>query len=112
MRVLSSKGVGLAIEVEGGPQRLLINGKSCLALTQGQDIKGPYYGSNKLRSVFLPGDRYFLFNVNCGNFDGQLLIDTTTGRYERLPTGSVVYVTMNTDTYTSFRVTGAGIVID
>src|SRR5579859_8125469 len=60
-----------------------------------------------LRSVFLPGDRYFLFNVPyCGNYKGQLLVDTLTGRYERLPADSVVYLTFDTDTYPRYRVTG------
>ena len=39
-------------------------------------LKGHYYCNEMLRSVFLPGDRYFLFNLPyCGNYNGKLLID-------------------------------------
>ena len=93
---------------------MVIRDKPYLTVTQGKGFKGTYYCSQMLRSVFLPGDRYFLFNFNaryCGNYYGQLLIDTLTGKYERLPADSIVYLTLNTDTYPHYRVTGAGVVI-
>jgi hypothetical protein len=62
-----------------------------------------------LHSVFLPGDRYFLLNLdNCRNYDGQLLIDTQTGSYERLPRETRVYITLNTITNRYFRMTPEG----
>jgi hypothetical protein len=65
-----------------------------------------------LRSVFLPGNRYFLFNVPyCGNYKGQLLIDTMTGGYQRLPRDCRVYLTLNTDTDPRYRITAAGIMV-
>jgi hypothetical protein len=110
--VRSSKDVHPVVDGDVGPQRLVIRDKSYLAVTQGKGFKGPYYCSEMLRSVFLPGDRYFLFNVPyCGNYKGQLLIDTLTGKYQRLPAHSVVYLTLNTDTYPRYRVTGGGIVV-
>jgi hypothetical protein len=88
----------------------VIRGLSYLTFTQGKGLKGPYYCSESLRSVFVPGDRYFLFNVPyCGNYNGQLLIDTLTGKYESLPADSVVYLTLNTNTYPSFKIAGEGI---
>jgi hypothetical protein len=109
----SSKGVDLVVDGNDGPQKLVIRDKSYLAVTEGKGFKGPYYCSEMLRSVFLPGDRYFMFNVPyCGNYKGQLLIDTLTGEYQRLPTKSVVYLTLNTDTYPRYRVTGGGIVVN
>ena len=91
---------------------MVIRDKPYLAVTQGKGLKGAYYCSEMLRSVFLPGDRYFLFNARyCGNYNGQLLIDTLTGKYQRLPVDSIVYLTLNTDTYPHYRVTGAGVVI-
>jgi hypothetical protein len=111
--VRSSKAVDLVIDGNDGLQKLMIRDMSSLALTQGKDFKGPYHCSEMLRSVFLPGDRYFVFNVPyCGNYKGQLLIDTLTGKYMRLPADSVVYLTLNTDTYLRFRVTGGGIVVN
>jgi hypothetical protein len=111
--VLPSKGVYLVVSGNGGPEKLVIEGKSYLALTQGNDLKGHYYCSDRLRSVLLPGDRYFLLNVPyCGNYNGQLLIDTFTGKYQRLPADSVVYLTLNTETYPYYRITGGGIVIE
>jgi hypothetical protein len=108
--VLPTKGVSLVTNQRGGTQDLKIANKSYLTVTQGEGFKGPYYCSDTLRSVFLPGDRYFLFNVYCGNCDGQLLIDTLTGDYQRLPPDTRVYLTLNTDTIPHYRITGAGIV--
>ncbi|MFZ0286787.1 MAG: hypothetical protein WAL32_16290 [Terriglobales bacterium] len=104
--------VRLVADGSGGPQKLVIGGRSYLALTQGEGFKGPHYCSDMVRSVFLPGNRYYLFNVPyCGNYSGQLLIDTVTGMYQRLPADSVVYITLNTDTLPSYRITGGGIVV-
>jgi hypothetical protein len=91
----------------------VIRGQSYLTLTQGEgSLGGRYYCFESLRSAFLPGDKYFLFNVpGCRNYNGQLLIDTFTGQYQRLPADSVVYLTLNTDTYPSYRIGGDGIVI-
>jgi hypothetical protein len=84
-----------------------------LAITQGTGFKGPFYCSEMLRSVFLPGDRYFLFNVTyCGNYKGQLLIDTVSGKYQCLPANSVVYLTLNTDTFHRYRIAGEGIAVN
>jgi hypothetical protein len=111
--VLSAKGVHLIADGNGGPQKLVIREKSYLTVTQGEGFKGAYYCAETLRSLFLPGDRYFLLNVpHCGNYKGQLLIDTLTGKYQRLPAESVVYLTLNTDTYPHYHVEGGGIVVN
>jgi hypothetical protein len=106
--ILAKKGVRLVTENDG-PQELLIGTKPILGITLGEGFKGSYYGSEMFRSVILPGDRYFVFNVNCGNYDGQLLIDTTNGNYMALPKDTRVYITMNTSTFKDFRITGSGI---
>jgi hypothetical protein len=95
----------------GGIQELVINNKSVLALTLGQGIKGPYFGSEMLRSVFLPGDNYFLFNVNCGNHQGQLLIDIATGGYMTLPKDTRVYLASNTNTFDNFQISDSGLTV-
>lgn len=111
-KVLYSKGVDLSVDGNSGRQTLVIRGKAYLSVTQGKGFKGFYHCSEMLRSVFLPGDRYFLLNaLYCGNYNGQLLIDTMTGEYQRLPADSIVYLTLNTNTYPHYRVTGGGIVI-
>lgn len=111
-RMLSNYGVSLSVDRSDGPEKLIINGKPYLALNQGVGFKGPYYCSAMLRSVFLPGERYFLFNADyCGNYSGQLLIDTINATYETLPPKTVVYVTLNTRNVRQYRVTGGGIVI-
>jgi hypothetical protein len=113
-RVLrSSKSVSLVNGGNGEPEKLVIRDKTYLSITQGKGFKGSYYCSEMLRSVFLPGDRYFLFNVPyCGNYKGQLLIDTLTGKYQRLPAESIVYLRFNTNTFPRYRVTGGGIVVN
>lgn len=60
-------------------------------------------------SLFLPGNRYFLFDVPyCGNYGGQLLVDTVTGKYQKLPKDTRVYLTLDTNTFHQFRITGGG----
>ena len=116
-KLLPSKSVELVSDMysgqPSGPQGLVIHGQTYLTLTRGADWQGNFrYCSELLKSVFLPGDRYFLFNLpNCRNYQGQLLIDTSTGKYQRLPTDSVAYLTLNTDTYPSFRIDSSGIEI-
>jgi hypothetical protein len=109
--VLPAKGVSLETSQRDGLQTLEIKTKPYLTLTQGKNFKGPFYCSDTLRSVYLPGDRYFLFNVPyCGNYNGQLLIDTATGNYKRLPVDTRVYLTLNTGSNPHYRITGGGIV--
>jgi hypothetical protein len=70
----------------------------------------PENWATRLRSLFLPGGKYFLFNLPyCGNFNGQVLIDTETGRYMRLPADTRVYLTLNTETWAHYRVTSSEI---
>ena len=108
--VLPAGGVALVNDQPDRLQRLVIRNKPYLTLTQGEGLKGPYYCSEMLRSVFLPGNRYFLFNASyCGNYNGQLLIDTENGRYERLPSDTRVYLSLNTDSDPHYRITGGGI---
>jgi hypothetical protein len=106
--VLHAKGV--AVAREGPLEKLEINEKALLTLKEGTGIiKGEYFCSDTVRSVFLPGDRYFLFNTPyCENFNGQLLIDSQTGRYKKLPEGSRVYITENTMTHPHYRIAGSG----
>jgi hypothetical protein len=107
--VLPQKGVALVTDQQSKSEKLEIANKSYLTLTQGEGFKGSYYCAETLRSVFLPGDRFFLFNVPyCGNYSGQLLVDTLTGNYKRLPPDTRVYLTLNTDTYPHFLITGSG----
>lgn len=103
------RGAGLEIEQNGGPQKLLIRNKPYLAFTQGNGMKGIFYCSNLYNSVFLPGDRYFLLNVGCDNYDGQLLIDGETGKYEQLPKDTRVYLTLTTDEIQYYRISCGGI---
>jgi hypothetical protein len=107
---LSAHGIWLHVDEKSGFEVLDIEHKNILALTRGQGFKGSYYCSDLLRSVFLPGDRYFLMNVPyCGNYDGQLLIDSLSGSYQVLPHDTRVYVTLNTDNDPDYRVTVGGI---
>jgi hypothetical protein len=63
-----------------------------------------------LRSVFLPGHKFFLLNVPfCGNYKGQLLIEPESARYQKLPPNTVVFSTLNTLTFKGYRITAGGI---
>jgi hypothetical protein len=108
--VLPAKGVDLVRDEPNRLQRLVISDKPYLTLTRGKNWKSNYYCSELYRSVFLPGDRYFVFNTSrCGNFSGLLLIDTHTGQYERLPDDTRVYLNLNTESDSHYRITGGGI---
>jgi hypothetical protein len=106
--VLPEKGVSLTEDEQSGLQSLEIADKPYLRLTRGNGLKGPFHCSDTLRSVFLPGDRYFLFNVYCENYEGQLLIDTARGNYMKLPPRTRVYLPMNTTTDPHYRITSGG----
>jgi hypothetical protein len=45
----------------------------------------------------------------CGNYNGQLLFEIESGRYQKLPSNTVVYSTLNTLNFKRYRVTAGGI---
>jgi hypothetical protein len=94
-----------------GRKDLIIKDKKYLSVTQGYYwLSGYYYCTELLRSVFLPGDRFFLLNVpSCGNYKGQLLFELESARYQELPPNTVVFSTLNTMTFKRYRVTAGGI---
>jgi hypothetical protein len=107
---LYARGFNLPIDGQHGPQRLAIGERSYLALSEGEGFKGPFYCSDWRSSIYLPGDRFLLFSVpHCGNYAGQLLVDTKTGLYETLPKDSRVYLTFNTDQVATYRISSDGI---
>ena len=93
----------------GRPETLVIGDRPYLSFTQGEGMKGPFYCSNLHNSVFLPGGRYFMLNVSCDNCEGQLLIDTQTGKYEQLPKDTRVYLALTTDDIPNYRISCGGI---
>jgi hypothetical protein len=66
---------------ENSVEDLIINDKKYLSVTQGYNWMSDYsYCPILLRSVFLPGNRFFMLNVPyCGNYKGQLLFDVESG---------------------------------
>lgn len=88
--------------LEGGNRKYL-------AFTTGEGFKGSYHCDQAAQGEFLPGDRYFLFSTYCGNYEGQILLDTSTGDYQRLPKDSRVHQTLNTESYPQFKITVDGI---
>ncbi len=98
--ILPSKGVSV-ISKKGQPQELVIGGRSVLRV-KGGDLRRLKY------AAFLPGDKFFLFDVQSRNHIGQLLIDTATGEYMTLKDVRV-YVTANTNTFLDFEISAWGI---
>jgi hypothetical protein len=91
-------------------ESLIINERKYLSVTQGKGWDRYYYCTDLLRSVFLPGDRFFLLNTPyCGNYNGQLLFEIESGRYQTLPRDTVVFRTLNTVTFNGYRVASGGI---
>lgn len=107
-KALTSLNVRLVYQ--DGLQSLLINDKKYLSVTQGKGWDGYYYCPELLRSVFLPGRRFFLLNVPfCGNYKGELLFDLESARYQELPPNTVVFSTLNTMSFKGYRITAGGI---
>jgi len=95
---------------QDGLESLVVHDKKYLSMTQGKGWDGYYYCTELLRSVFLPGDRFFLLNVPfCDSYTGQLLFDLESGRYQELPANTVVFSTLNTISFKRYRVTAGGI---
>ena len=93
-------------------ETLLIHDRASVSMTQGKGWDGYYHCADLLRSVFLPGNHFFLLNTPyCGNHNGQLLIDVESGRYQTLPANTRVFSTLNTTTFEHYRVTASGIEI-
>jgi hypothetical protein len=106
---LYARGAALKFEQLGRPEELVIGDKSYLSFTQGEGMKGPFYCSDTHNGVFLPGGRYFMLNAHCGNYEGQLLIDSETGKYEKLPKDTRVYLSLTTDDIPHYRISCGGI---
>jgi hypothetical protein len=103
------RGARFAMEQRDAQEMLFLGDKPYLAFTKGEGIKGPFYCPALYNSLFLPGGRYFLLNANCGNYEGQLLIDRETGRYEQLPKDTRVYLGLTTDDIPHYRISCGGI---
>jgi hypothetical protein len=103
------RGVGLEEEPNSRQEKLVIRSRSNLAFTQGTGMKGAFYCPSLYNSAFLPGDRYLLLNVDCGNFGGQLLIDGETGQYEPLPKDTRLYLALTTEDIPHYRISCGGI---
>jgi hypothetical protein len=96
----------------GGIESLVIDDRKYLSVTQGKGWDGYYFCADLLRSVFLPGHQFFLLNTPyCGNYNGQLLFELSSGRYRTLPPDTVVFSTLNTMNFTKYHLTAGGIEI-
>ena len=107
--VIAEKEVELVIDQQDGSEELQIAKKSYLAFARGGGRKEALYCADISSGIFLPGDRYFLFGASCKNYDGQLLVDTETGNYKKLPQKTRVYPVMNTTTDRHYRISSGGI---
>jgi hypothetical protein len=105
---LFSRGAGLE-NGQNGTQKLVLRDRSYLVFTEGQGMKGPFYCSDFHNSLFLPGGRYFLLNAECGNYEGQLLIDSETGKYEKVAKETRVYLALTTEDIPHYRISCGGI---
>lgn len=99
--------------VDAAHAQLMLKSKDriFITLSRGHGFKGDYYCIDDFRERLLPGDRYLLVSLSCQNFDGQLLIDRQTGRYQTLPKDTRAYITLNTVTYPHFHLSGGGLTI-
>lgn len=110
--ILNAKGILIDNGSTPGADQFMVGEKKLIAITEGKGWDGYYYCYRTLRSVLLPGDRFFLLNTPyCRDFRGQLLIDTRTGDYQELPKDTQVYVTLNTVSYPHFNIGSDGITI-
>ena len=103
-RILSAKGAHLEKSDNNRDEVLEIGSRPYLRFTMGSGFE-VFFCADVRNSVFLPGDRYLLFNANrCGNYNGLLLIDSVTGQYQRLPPNTRAYITLNTVSYPHYQI--------
>jgi hypothetical protein len=103
MHILPAQGAHLEKADNDRVEVLEIGSRPYLRFTMGSGFE-PFFCSDVRNSVFLPGDRYLLFNANrCGNSNGPLLIDSITGQYQRLPPNTRAYITLNTVSYPHYE---------
>jgi hypothetical protein len=102
-------GASFEQEQSSAQEKVLLRNRSYLAFTRGEGIKGPFYCPALYNSLFLPGGKYFLLNLTCGNYEGQLLIDSETAEYKRLPKDTRVYLALTTDDLSLYRISCGGI---
>ncbi len=98
---IARRGITFEADTTEKTEKLRFEGKTLLAFTQGESLKGSFSCLERDRIVFLPGNRYVILTVHCSNVDGQLLIDTRTGGYLRLPPETEVLRTFHTDEHSS-----------
>jgi len=106
--------LGVRVAYEGQKDRiahLFIRDRKVLSVHEVQGAKGMYIGMHSMRSTFLPGNRYFLLNLITGNIDGQLLVDSDSGKYRPLPKGTRIYVNINTHNFPTWTITKPNLVL-
>jgi hypothetical protein len=101
--------LSIVIDEANGLEKLEVGNSAYLVFTRGEGLKGSYYCDQAQQGDSLPGDRYFVFSTYCDNFEGEMLLDMDTGKYERLPKDSRVFLTFNTESYPHYRITISGI---
>jgi len=93
-------------------EHLVINDRTYLSVTLGKGWDGYYYCSRHMKGVFLPGNKYFAMELPyCDNYNGWLLFDLDSGRYQTIPPKTFIFGTLNTATFDHFRVDDNGIEI-
>lgn len=108
--ILSKKGVTYTLSTSLDLLDIVISDKKFITAKAGKRVKGSYFCVDSEHGSFLPGEQYYLINyASCGNFDGELLLNTTTGDYMAMPKGVRAYVTENTKTFPDFYVSSSGI---
>jgi hypothetical protein len=105
---LFARGAGLR-NGHDRTKELVLGDRSYLVFTEGQEMKRAFYCPSLYNSLFLPGGRYFLMNAECGNYEGQLLIDSETSKYEQLPKDTRVYLALTTEDIPHYRISCGGI---
>lgn len=87
-----------------------VDGSLAMSVIAGRNFKGPVVGLQLAAwNGFLPGDRYYLLNLQSKQTDGQLLLDLATREYMPLPARTRIYPLLNTDLFPSYRLTSSGI---
>lgn len=73
--------------------RLLVEGT-----VSGENFKG-FTSSNRLSnySYFLPGGRYYVYYANCRQYEGYLLLDIKTRKYQKLGSRTKFYFALNSN---------------
>jgi hypothetical protein len=72
-------------------------------------LKGVYYNINLNDSYFLPGSRFFIFDIDSKDYKGKIALDIDKLIYTEVPENLFIYFNINSNDTAELEISGEGI---